>query len=106
MRQKSDPFGIIFTVMLSFSNLIHLIWTFGISVEQIETGWGYGTNWELGVLLPWITEAILSPLLLVSLIYCIWFLVKRELSAAWISTVALTAALLLQFGLTNLFIWY
>ncbi len=106
MLQKSDPFGIIVTIMLSLANLCHLLWTFWLTFEQFQTGWGFGTNIELLVLLPWITEIILSPLLLLSLIYLVCFLVKREISAAYISTLSLAAALLLQFGLTNLFIFY
>ena len=106
MLQKSDPFGIVYTIMLSLANLCHLIWTGWLTLEQCQTGWGFGTNIELLSLLLWLTEIILSPLLLLSLIYLVVVLIKREISKAYFSTLALTVALFLQFGLTNLFVFY
>lgn len=64
------PTGWILTALLAGTNAVHLLWTVWLTVEQVRTGWGYGTSMELAVLMPW-----------------------------------LLIAAVVQYGVTNLFIW-
>ncbi|MBO5090443.1 MAG: hypothetical protein J6C27_05990 [Clostridia bacterium] len=106
MNKKMNVFSIIMIVLLILVNLAHLIWTFGLVSEQIKTGFGFGTNMEIGVLYPWITEILCSPVLISAIVYLIISIFKRPNKNLLISNIALFSTILLQYIITNLFIWF
>ena len=57
-------FGAILICALVIANLVNLPWTFWLVIEQFETGWGYGTNMEMMVLLPLAVEFLCLPVVL------------------------------------------
>ena len=105
-QNKSEGFSVITICLSALGNVAHMLWTFWLIDEQIETGWGYGTNIELGVLYPWITEILCAPILIVGLIYLILSPFKKPRRKHLAVNILLFTLLILQYGLTNLFIWY
>lgn len=104
MRRLDNLRLITFTTLLG-CNFGHLIWTIWLSLEQAKTGWGFGTNIELGALFPWIWELVCIPSLVLGVIYILVTIRKLEerkrlliASSAWV-------VLFLQIFLTNLFIF-
>lgn len=105
-NKKMNIFSIIMIVLLILINLAHLLWTFWLVIEQIKTGFGFGTNMELGVLYPWITEILCSPVLIGGIVYLIICVFKRPNKPLLITNVCLFSAAVLQYAITNLFIWF
>lgn len=99
-------YGIIVIYLLSIGNLLHLFWTIWLTIEQIKTGWLYGTNLELGVLFPWLVELLCSPLLIAGIVYFVLHMLKPSNKNICIANIALFSLLVLQFFITNLFIWF
>lgn len=97
-------FGIIVTALSVVANAVHLPWLIWLSVEQIQTGWGFGTWMELAVLWPWMIEFILSPILIAGIAFLIFAIFRRPKKGVLISSAVLTGLLFLQFFLLNLFI--
>ena len=108
MKKKSEGmlvFGAIVTLMLSIVNLSHMLWTWWLVSEQIETGWGYGTNMEMGVLYPWMTELICVPAMIAAVVYLIMSCFKGHSKLLLALNILLFVCALGQFVVTNLFIW-
>lgn len=103
--KDSNVFGIILIVALSWGNLLHLLWTVWLTLEQIETGLHGGTRIEMLALMPWAIEWIFAPFLLAEIVYLIVSAHKRSVRGIKIANICLFAAILLQYGLTNLFMW-
>ncbi len=100
-----DGLSVLLTALLGAANLTHLLFTIWLITEQIETGWGYGTNIEMMALLPWMIEALAMPVLLGTLIYEIAAWRRQYRSRLRRAVTMLTAVALLQFLLTNLFMF-
>ena len=107
--KKSDGmnvFGTLLSIALAFANLVHSLFTYWICVEQIQTGWGYGTNWEMGILLPWMVEFLSIPLIIAAIVYFVLSIWKK--SEKWVFILATVFFVLevCQIALLNLFIFY
>lgn len=100
-----NVFGVITVVMLVLVNLGHLLWTFWLVAEQVQTGWGYGTNMDLAVLMPWITEFVCAPAMIAGVVYLVLSCFLRHKKGILISNIVLFICAGLQIGVTNLFIW-
>ena len=50
--KASNVIGIISTILLGIANVCNLFFTICLLIEQIETGWGFSTNYEMLVLVP------------------------------------------------------
>ena len=74
-------------------------------MEQIKTGWGYGTNLELGVLWPWLIELLCLPVVITEIVYFIINTFKRSSTKVTIANMGLFSLLIAQYFLTNLFIF-
>jgi hypothetical protein len=101
-----DVYGALLLWLLPGVNLLNLLFTILLGIEQVETGWGYGTNWEMAVLYPWSVELLCLPVVLAGLIFAVLFIFLKSDRTLGRINLILTAALLLQYGLTNLFIWF
>ena len=99
-------FGGIVSGFLGIANLAHVIWTWQLWSEQIETDWGFGTNMEMGVFLPWICEILSIPFVIAGIVFMIMHI--RKPCAKWLYGLfcGLFACLIFQFVTTNLFIFY
>lgn len=98
--------GVVTIVMLVLANLGHLLWTAWLIAEQAKTGWGYGTNMDLAVLMPWITELLCAPAMIAAVVYLALSCAFRHKKGILIANIVLFTCAVLQFGVTNLFIWY
>ena len=83
-------FGIIVTALSVVANTVHLPWLIWLSIEQIQTGWGFGTWMELAVLWPWMIEFILSPILIAGIAFLIFAIFRRPKTELLISSAVLT----------------
>lgn len=108
MKEKSgmNVFGIINIVLLSHVNPIHALWTYWLTAEQVETGWGHGTNMELAVLYPWLIELLCAPAMIAAAVYLIMSCFLRHKKGIVIANIVLFAFAAAQFILTNLFIFF
>ena len=99
-------FGAIVCQLLAIANLVHALFTWGICAEQIKTGWGYGTNWEMGALLPWFVELLSVPIILAGIVFLAMNLWKRSEKAIFIIGAILLVCEILQIIILNLFLFY
>ena len=100
-----NVFGVILIVTLILVNLGHLVWTAWLVAEQAQTGWGYGTNIDIAVLMPWITELVCAPGMIASVVYLVLSFFFRHKKGILIANIILFACAAAQFVVTNLFIW-
>lgn len=101
-----NVFGIVSIVLMVLVNLGHGLWTYWLTAEQIKTGWGYGTNMDIAVLWPWITELLCAPAMVAVVVYLVMSCFMRHKKGILITNIILFACAVVQFGVTNLFIWY
>lgn len=108
MKRKDlmEFFAVLLLIFLIPVNLAHLPFTVWLVTEQIETGWGYGTNIEMMVLLPWMIQALSVLVLLGALIYEIIAWKKQYRAGLRRAALLLAAVALLQFILTDVFLFY
>lgn len=99
-------YGIVMIYLLSLGNLFNIVWTIWLTVEQIQTGWFYGTDMELAVLWPWLIELLCSPLLIGGIVYFILQMIKPSNKKICIANIVLFSLLVLQYFVTNLFILF
>lgn len=104
--KKMDSFGYLLLAFHILANLAHLLWTVWLTVEQIRTGWGAGTGMDILVLVPWLVELLGAPLFLIGVVFFILSVRHRPKRSLLIANAVLLSALLLQYGLTNLFVWF
>ena len=107
--KKSDGmnvFGVFTSLALVATNLLHVIWTWWLCAEQIETGWGYSTNMEMAVLYPWMCEVLSLPVILAGITFFVLSIWKRSEKCILITTAILFALYLAQIFITNLFIFF
>ena len=101
-----NVFGAIVCQLLAIANLVHLIFTWGICAEQIKTGWGYGTNWEMGALLPWMVEFLSMPVILAGVVYLAMHFWKKSEKAIFIITAVFLGLEIAQIVILNLFLFF
>lgn len=107
--KKNDAmnvFGACASIFLLIANLLHIIWTVWLVSEQIDTGWGYGTNIELGVLYPWLCELLSTPVILAGIAFLIMNIWKKSEKIISILCTVLLSCEILQIAITNLFIFF
>lgn len=97
-------FGIVSLVLAVWGNLGHLLFTVWVSAEQLKTGWGYGTDMEMAVLMPWLVEVLCIPAFIIGATFLVLSLKKPVSRVLRRWCVGLYAVLLLQIVLTNFFI--
>ena len=104
---KMTVFGIISAIMSAIFNLMLAIWTYTLVAEQINTGWGFGTNLEILALVPMLLSLISVSALTVGAIYILFtWLLKSGSKPVFITATSLFGVLAVQVVLINLFIWY
>ncbi len=99
-------FGAIVCQLLAIANLVHAFFTWGICAEQIATGWGYGTNWEMGVLMPWFVELLSMPVILGGIVFLVMSIWKKSEKAILILSAVFLACEFLQIVIFNLFVFF
>ena len=70
-------FGIVSLVLAVWGNLGHLLFTVWVSAEQLKTGWGYGTDMEMAVLMPWLVEVLCIPAFIIGAAFLVQLLKNR-----------------------------
>ena len=109
-------FGAITWCALIFVNLVNLPWFVWLLIEQVQTGWGYGSDMEIMVLLPLAVEFLCIPVFFVALIYVVLCYIPKikqnylnsgqpDNYKVFKINVGLLIGFVLQIGVTNVFIW-
>ena len=99
-------FGAIVCQFLAIANFVHAFFTWAICAEQIKTGWGYGTNWEMGALLPWMVEFLSFPIIFAAIVFLLMNIWKKSLKVIFVLCSVFLACEVLQIILLNLFLIY
>ena len=105
-EKTCNVLGIVLIVALSWINILHLLWTVWLTVEQINTGWGAGTGIEMMALAPLGIQYISMPVLAVEILFLVLSVKRKTANGIKIANICLFAVALLQFGLTDLFMFY
>ena len=99
-------FGVITAVLLLVVNLCHGLWTCWLTVEQIQTGWGYGTDMEMLAILPLLVEAFSIPMMVTGVVYLVMSCWKRHQKVILGFNIVLFSMAAVQYLLTNLFLYF
>lgn len=102
---KNVSGGFFLAILLIF-NLSHAFFTLDVIVEEIKYGWGFTTNLEIGVLLPWALELLCIPVLIIDFIYLLVFIKPRASKGLYVTNIILTILMVVQVIIFNLFIYY
>lgn len=106
-QTKKDSFAqISFWILLAVTILHTFIIFLPLLSEQIQTGWNGGTSLELGVIYVIIIMFILSPALLIGLIYLIYSCFKYQDKKYKYTNWSLFILLTLEYILIPIFILY
>lgn len=108
MKKKKtlDNFAIVMVIALAAVNLLQLLWTVWLTLEQIKTGWGWGTGIEMLAIMLWLTELVCLPFLLVAVIYLILSFFRHQNRKLLLANSILFACAVAQLVVTNLFLFY
>ena len=96
--------GITFGCLIA-ANLSQLLWTVWLTLEQIETGWGYSTNIEMFTLFVWMTQIFAFPAFILGAVYLLINIWRRSARWMFITNIILLSSLAVQYILINLFIF-
>lgn len=105
-ESKTTIFGILLIPALGLVNLSHLLWTVWLTVEQIKTGWDYGTGISTLGIVPLLTQLFSAPALLSAVLFFILACFHRHRKGVLIANICLFLTALLQFGLFHLFAFH
>lgn len=98
-------YGGIMAGILTLANLAHMIFTIPMAIEQIITGFGYGSDIELGALVIWMLQALIIPVIIASVIFlCLNITKKAYRWLFWTDTI-LCIILVAQCIITDLFMF-
>lgn len=101
--QNDDALGVITVIFAVIGNIINLPWTVWLVAEQIKIG--FGTNMEIAALLPWITELLSLPVIVLGIVYFVTTILKGKRKRFLKPNVILYVLLIFQITITNLFMW-
>ena len=104
--RSCNVFGIVLIVALAWANLLHIFWTVWLTLEQIKTGWGGGTGMEMLFLAPWFIEVLTFPVLLAEIVYLALSTRWQTVRGVKIANIILFVLMMVQIGLTHLFVMY
>lgn len=102
-RRNNNILGIVAVIILSAINLLHFPLFFLALAEQVQTGWGYGTNLELGVLFWWLAEIVLSVPFILACVFTALSFIQRDLKGKVVANTSLICMFVLQIVFSNLF---
>ena len=105
-RVGMTVFGGITLVSAFFGNLAHSLFTLWVVIEQMKTGWGYGTDMEMAVLAPWFVELLCIPVLTAGAVFFLVNIKQRAPKGIVTANAVLYGMLALQIGVFNLFIHF
>lgn len=103
MKRKPNAFDIITLILLLYALLLNLFVFTPILIEQIN--FGYGTQYEMGVLYFWMFQLLTVPALLTGIVYTVVAFIKKFNKSLFITNVSVLALSLLFIILSNIFIF-
>ena len=101
--KKINVCGVVAVPVLALGNVLHLPFSIWLFSEQAQTGFGFGTNIEMGALFVWLAEFLCIPFVLAGLTLFVISIVQQARAPLIVTNAVLLSLLLLQISLTNLF---
>lgn len=74
--------------------------------EQIKTGWGYGTNIEMGALILWLLQGISLVPIALAAVFIVLAIVNKDHHWKIVLSGAFLAGTVLSIALSNLFLFF
>ena len=105
-NQAASILGAIVLVAMVAANVMQIPWTLNMILEQIATGWGYGTNMELAMLYPWMAEILSFPAAVLTVFVLCFPAIRPTERPIRVAAVILLALAAVQTVLTNLFAFF
>lgn len=106
MKNTTIIYSVITFITLLICNLIAFIFTLIYTIEQIKTGFGFGTNTEMFVIFPLITAILSIPLFINGIINLIINIIDKFKTVFSVTNLIQTIILLLQYLIIYIFIIY
>ena len=105
-NKKVTPYDVI-TCLLSIPALIINYWIYFIMFkEQMKTGWGFSTRYEMLVLGFWFLQWLTVPLILFGIIYLIYSFVKLRFNNIFFINLSFISLTLIFAILSVIFTFY
>lgn len=107
MNTKSRVWGTNALLVTAPLFIFHFLVSFlPMFAEQIQTGWGYGTDIEMGALILWLLQGLsLIPIALAA-VFFVLAIVNKDKRWKTVLSGALLAGTVLSIALSNLFVFY
>ncbi len=105
-RDVITIYGAIMMYLLVIQNLLSVPFLFSLTVEQIQTYWGFGTNTRLYAIILILFFVVNFPVIIGTVVYFVLNKIWPSNKPIFIANIALFSLLLIQFFLTYLFIKY
>lgn len=106
LRKPNRDAGTVACILGVLALIVNFLVFLCLFSEQIKTGWGAGTHYEMLTLLFWLLEILTLPLLLIELIYIVYELFKKNSRQMRIANTIILAVNIVCILLTNVFIFY
>ena len=104
-ERKNNVFGIVALIILSFCFLANLALFIPMLSERIKTGFGNGTNIEMGALIVWLFNGLSLVPLFVGTIFTIISIIKHDCKWRIITNVSLSLLTIIEMILTTVFMF-
>ena len=104
-QRKNNAFGIVALIILSFCFFANLSLFIPMFVEQIKTGFGYGTDIEMGSLIVWLFNGLSLVPLSVGIVFTIISIVKLDYKWKIATNISLILLTIIEMALTTIFMF-
>ena len=104
-EHKNNVFGIVALIVLSFSFLANLALFIPMLAEQIKTGFGHGTNIEMGALVVWLFNGLSLVPFSIGVGFTIISIVKLDYKWKTIVNISLIVLTIIEMVLTTIFMF-
>ena len=102
-KRQPEPLDIIALILNAVALTPNLIIFAALLGEQIKTGWGFPTNYEMLVLAFWLCQLLTIPIVIVTAGYTVFCLIKRKFSKLFYINIAIITATLAALVLSVVF---
>lgn len=106
IRKPNRNFGAVACILGVIGLIVNGLIFLALFTEQIKTGWGAGTRYEMLTLLFWLAEILTLPLLLTEIVDILYEIFKKNSKQMLIANAIILAVNILFIALTNVFIFY
>ena len=104
-ERKNNVFGLISLIIGSICFFVNLVLFLPMLSEQIKTGFGAGTNIEMGALIVWLINGITIIPLIICVVFTVISVIKSDYKWKIITNISLIALTVVMMVLTTVFMF-